>query len=340
MASSVSPASASTACRRIERDIGVVFQNYALFPHMTVGENVAFPLKMRRPAQGGGGDAGAPRARHGALGSFEARRPSQLSGGQQQRVALARALVFEPKLVLMDEPLGALDKQLREHMQLEIKHLHARLGITVVYVTHDQSEALTMSDRVAVFNDGAIAAGRDARRALRSAGQSVRGDFHRREQRDRRRSQSRCWLTRCRIRTSDGSVIEALAGDGLKQGAKTTLVLRPERIVLAPEGAGFNRFPAKIEELIYHGDHLRLRVSACGTSDVCIKLSAGAPGIHAHAGRRDRDWLAARALPGAGSLLRPAPDTADDVHRLRIAGIAMQLALCSAATDLPHLHLP
>ena len=139
-----------------KRGIGMVFQNYALFPHMTVGENLAFPLEVR----GIGKDERETRIKRALdmvqMGAFANRRPAQLSGGQQQRIALARALVFDPKLVLMDEPLGALDKQLREHMQFEIKHLHESLGITVVYVTHDQGEALTMSDRVAVFNDGRI----------------------------------------------------------------------------------------------------------------------------------------------------------------------------------------
>jgi putative spermidine/putrescine transport system ATP-binding protein len=139
-----------------KRGIGMVFQNYALFPHMTVGENLSFPLEVR----GMGKDERETKVKRALdmvqMYDFINRRPAQLSGGQQQRIALARALVFDPSLVLMDEPLGALDKQLREHMQFEIKHLHESLGITVVYVTHDQGEALTMSDRVAVFNDGRI----------------------------------------------------------------------------------------------------------------------------------------------------------------------------------------
>ena len=142
-----------------KRGIGMVFQNYALFPHMTVNENLAFPLEVR----GQGKSEREANVRKALdmvqMGEFGNRRPAQLSGGQQQRIALARALVFEPDLVLMDEPLGALDKQLREHMQYEIKHLHERLGVTVVYVTHDQSEALTMSDRIAVFDDGDPAIG-------------------------------------------------------------------------------------------------------------------------------------------------------------------------------------
>src|SRR5436309_12606102 len=139
-----------------ERNIGVVFQNYALFPHMTVQENVAFPLRMRA----------FPRAQQAervreildlvGLRWFADKHPRQLSGGQQQRVALARGLVFNPDVLLLDEPLGALDKNLREQMQVELKRIHREVGITMVYVTHDQTEAMTMSDRIAVFNHGTL----------------------------------------------------------------------------------------------------------------------------------------------------------------------------------------
>ena len=120
-------------------------QNYALFPHMTVAENLTFPLKVRKMSQGEIDEKVRRALDMVQMRAFADRKPAQLSGGQQQRIALARALVFEPELVLMDEPLGALDKQLREHMQYEIKHIHENLGVTVVYVTHDQSEALTLS---------------------------------------------------------------------------------------------------------------------------------------------------------------------------------------------------
>ncbi|MEO0991655.1 MAG: ABC transporter ATP-binding protein, partial [Pseudomonadota bacterium] len=139
-----------------KRGIGMVFQNYALFPHMTVAENLAFPLEVRKMGKAEREEKVKRALDMVQMGAFGGRRPAQLSGGQQQRIALARALVFEPELVLMDEPLGALDKQLREHMQFEITNLAHSLGITTVYVTHDQTEALTMSDRVAVFNDGRI----------------------------------------------------------------------------------------------------------------------------------------------------------------------------------------
>ena len=163
-----------------KRDVGMVFQNYALFPHMSVAGNIAFPLKLR----------GVPRAEIGQrieraldtvkLGGYGDRRIDQLSGGQRQRVALARAIVFEPRILLMDEPLSALDKQLREHMQIELRQLHDRLGMTTVYVTHDQREALTMSDRIAVINHGRIMQLDAPRAGLRAAGEPVRRRVHRR----------------------------------------------------------------------------------------------------------------------------------------------------------------
>jgi putative spermidine/putrescine transport system ATP-binding protein len=140
-----------------KRNVGMVFQNYALFPHMDVFQNVAFPLRQR--AVGAAEIASRVREALGLvqLGEYAERRVDQLSGGQRQRVALARAIVFEPRILLMDEPLSALDKKLRERMQIEIRHLHERLGMTTIYVTHDQREAITMSDRVAVMNAGKIA---------------------------------------------------------------------------------------------------------------------------------------------------------------------------------------
>lgn len=138
------------------RNIGIVFQKYSLFPHMTVARNVAFPLRMRGWGRAKQTEAVREALERVQLSNLSDRYPSQLSGGQQQRVALARAIVFDPPLLLMDEPLGALDKKLREELQLEIKLLQQRLGITVLFVTHDQQEALAMSDRIAVMNDGRI----------------------------------------------------------------------------------------------------------------------------------------------------------------------------------------
>lgn len=138
------------------RDVGMVFQRYALFPHMTVADNIAFPLRMRKIAKDETARRVADALAMVQLEGYEKRLPGELSGGQQQRVAVARALVFEPPVLLMDEPLGALDKKLREQMQIEIKRLQQRLGVTVIYVTHDQEEALTMSDRIAVMRDGSV----------------------------------------------------------------------------------------------------------------------------------------------------------------------------------------
>ncbi len=142
--------------RPYERNIGMVFQNYALFPHMTARHNVTFPLRMRRFPRREIKERAEKMLALVGLQNFAERYPRELSGGQQQRVALARGLVFDPDVVLLDEPLGALDKNLREQMQVEIKRIHRELGITMIYVTHDQTEAMTMSDRIAVFNQGRI----------------------------------------------------------------------------------------------------------------------------------------------------------------------------------------
>src|SRR6185312_7197912 len=218
------------------RAIGMVFQNYALFPHMTVAQNVAFPLSVRGMAD----DEIARRVARALdmvqLPDLGSRRPAQLSGGQQQRVAVARALVFEPKLVLMDEPLGALDKQLREQMQLEIKHIHQRLGVTVVYVTHDQSEALTMSDRIAVFNDGAIqqlATPTELyERPVNSFVAQFIGENNTLQGRVVGVNGSGCTVD------VDGARIEALAVNIPGVGGPTTLSLRPERVRINPDSNG------------------------------------------------------------------------------------------------------
>jgi putative spermidine/putrescine transport system ATP-binding protein len=254
------------------RNIGMVFQNYALFPHMTVEENLAFPLEVRKVPKDEMRTKIAAALDMVRLGQFAKRRPGQLSGGQQQRVALARALVFEPKLVLMDEPLGALDKQLREQMQLEIKHLHHRLGVTVVYVTHDQGEALTMSDRIAVFNDGEIqqlAAPDDLyERPSNSFVAQFIGENNKISGRIVALNGGSC-----QVEIEGGGRIEALPIAVQSVGMPTTLSLRPERVRINPaRGAFDNIFSASIEELIYLGDHTRVRASVCGNSDFVVKV--------------------------------------------------------------------
>jgi putative spermidine/putrescine transport system ATP-binding protein len=255
-----------------KRDIGMVFQNYALFPHMTVEENLAFPLEVRRMGKA----EIASRIRRALdmvqLGTFGKRRPGQLSGGQQQRVAVARALVFDPKLVLMDEPLGALDKQLREQMQLEIRHLHQRLGITIVYVTHDQSEALTMSNRIAVFNDGEIQQLSTPDELYERPANAFVARFI--GENNRLLGKVRALNgTACEVDIEGGGTVRALAVKVAGVGATTTLSLRPERVrINPPAGSMPNVFPARVEELIYLGDHIRTRVSVCGHDDFVVKV--------------------------------------------------------------------
>jgi putative spermidine/putrescine transport system ATP-binding protein len=261
-----------------KRNIGMVFQNYALFPHMTVRENLAYPLQVRKLPKAEITAKVAQAMEMVELQGFEVRHPAQLSGGQQQRVALARALVFEPHLVLMDEPLGALDKNLREQMQFEIKRIHESLNVTVVYVTHDQSEAMTMSNRIAVFKDGIIQQlstpdvlyeqpqnafvaqfiGENNRLAGRVA--ALEGD-------------------RCRVTLSDGTTIRALKVNVDAVDQRSTVSLRPERVMVNPaEGAVDNVFEAQVEELIYLGDHIRTRLSVCATSEFIVKV----PNSHGH----------------------------------------------------------
>lgn len=257
-----------------KRGIGMVFQNYALFPHMTIAENLAFPLKVR-----GMSSADVEQKVKRALdmvqmGGFEGRRPAQLSGGQQQRIALARALVFEPELVLMDEPLGALDKQLREHMQYEIKHLHESLGVTVVYVTHDQSEALTMSDRVAVFEDGIIQQLADPETLYERPDNAFVAQFIGENNRLVGSVEERVSDEEVHVRLPTGELVRALPVNIKgEKGETTTLSLRPERIVINPgEGQHPNMFDAIVEEVIYHGDHIRTRLNVAGHDDFIVKV--------------------------------------------------------------------
>ena len=262
-----------------KRNIGMVFQNYALFPHMTIEENLAFPLQVRGMTKGEVAD----RVRKGLdmvqLGEFGTRRPAQLSGGQQQRVALARALVFEPKLVLMDEPLGALDKRLREHMQFEIKHLHERLGITMVYVTHDQSEALTMSDRIAVFDDGIIQQLASPDDLYERPENAFVAQFIGENNQIHGRVKSIENDGTCFVDLDAGGEVKALAVNVNSVGDRTTLSLRPERVDINPDDGSLpNMFSAKVEELIYLGDHIRTRCSVCGTDEFIVKV----PNAHGH----------------------------------------------------------
>ncbi|QRM57330.1 ABC transporter ATP-binding protein [Sinorhizobium sp. BG8] len=254
-----------------KRDMGVVFQSYALFPHMSVARNVAFPLEMRGVGKAEIEDRVGRVLDMVQLSTMRDRWPAQLSGGQQQRVALARALVFEPRVVLMDEPLGALDKQLREQMQLDIRALHARLGLTIVFVTHDQSEALTMSDRIAVFNKGRIEQIGTPREIYDEPHTRFVAEFI-----------GETNLAEGTIESVDGGhvrvalkrgghVVAGLAG-AMKTGQDVLLSIRPERIELRETaGRQDNSLTATVADCVYQGDHLRVQLDGAG-HDFVVRL--------------------------------------------------------------------
>ncbi|MGR3375360.1 ABC transporter ATP-binding protein [Salipiger abyssi] len=236
-----------------KRDIGMVFQNYALFPHLTVQDNVGFALTMRGMPKRQMHDKAQEFLELVGLGGFAKRYPHQLSGGQQQRVALARALVFSPSLVLMDEPLGALDRRLRLQMQEEIKRIHEDLGITVVYVTHDQEEALTMSDDIAVMEDGVIASFASPRDTYEAPGNRFTAKFI---------GESNFLLGHCdscdagiATVTVGKSALRVVAAEPLARGQEATVFVRPERLRLADAGSGIdNAQPCELISEIYLGE--------------------------------------------------------------------------------------
>ena len=255
-----------------KRGIGMVFQNYALFPHMTVGENLAFPLEVRKMSKAEI-EAKVKRALDMVqMGAFGGRRPAQLSGGQQQRIALARALVFEAELVLMDEPLGALDKQLREHMQFEIKRIADDLGITVVYVTHDQTEALTMSDRVAVFDDGRIQQLAPPDKLYEEPENSFVAQFigeNNTLEGEVKEIKNGVAL----VRLDDGELIDCKPINVSKPGERTRVSIRPERVEYNKTRLreGVHTLKAEVLEFIYMGDIFRTRLRVAGNDDFIIK---------------------------------------------------------------------
>ncbi|WP_318268290.1 ABC transporter ATP-binding protein [Paraburkholderia terricola] len=256
-----------------KRGIGVVFQSYALFPHMTVAENLAYPLRVRRASQAEINEKVKKAIDTVKLRGFEDRKPAQLSGGQKQRVALARAIVFQPRLVLMDEPLGALDKQLREHMQYEIKQLHERLGITVVYVTHDQGEALTMSDRIAIFSEGVIqqlAPPMDLYEHPANA--FVAAFIGENNQLSGRLAnvQGSSWTVDMR----GGGQIRAIGRtDSPGVGKGLSMSIRPERLLLGDIAQkADNHFPCRVLDRIYQGDHVRVKLQAPSEEILVAKI--------------------------------------------------------------------
>lgn len=269
-----------THLRPQHRNLGVVFQSYALFPHLTVAENIAFPLRMRRKPEAEIRRKVTEVLDLVRLPDIEGRAPRELSGGQQQRVALARALVFDPPVLLLDEPLSALDKKVREHMQLEIRELHRNLGVTIVNVTHDQSEALIMSDRVVVMRDGMVVQCGSPSDLYERPQSSFVADFlgtsnflH-----GELRNSEGGW----RLYTAGGvccRVPDLASG----RGGLARLMLRPERIVLNVSAITQERFPGRIERVAYTGDILRYRVALNGRDLIEVTLQ-NKPGLIAQAG--------------------------------------------------------
>jgi len=246
-----------------KREVGMVFQNYALFPHMTVAGNIGFPLKLRNVNKEALRQRVDSALETVQLEGFGGRQIDQLSGGQMQRVALARAIVFEPRILLMDEPLSALDKKLREHMQIELRHLHEKLGMTTVYVTHDQREALTMSDRIAVINDGKLMQLDSPRRIYDQPANPFVANFI---------GES----TLLPVEHSDGHVSYAgtpinISGSESKDGR--LLMLRPERLVLLKPGkkADYNIFHGIVKDVVYQGESFLLYVTLMDGANVAVR---------------------------------------------------------------------
>ncbi len=255
-----------------KRGIGMVFQNYALFPHMSVGENLAFPLQVRHLPKVEIEEMVKRALDMVQMSGFAERYPGQLSGGQKQRIALARALVFEPELVLMDEPLGALDKQLREQMQYEIKHIHQRLGVTMVYVTHDQSEALTMSDQIAVFNDGIIQQLASPADLYERPENSFIAQFIG-ENNQLNGVIDKVDNDIARVTLDSGDKVSALMVDADGKGARALLSIRPERVVINPDESNISQsIDGKVCEMIYLGDHIRCRMMVAGNDQFIVKV--------------------------------------------------------------------
>ncbi len=255
-----------------KRNIGMVFQNYALFPHMTVAENLGYPLSVRGVAKAEQRKRIAEYLDLVELGAFGNRYPGQLSGGQRQRVALARAMIFEPTLILMDEPLGALDKKLREQMQYEITRLHEQLGFTVIYVTHDQAEALSMSNRIAVFNDGVVQQCAPPAELYERPANAFVAEFIG-ENNFIEGTVDRIEGGRAVTTIPGQGTVTAEAAEGLSAGAPCVVSIRPEKLFIHPTShAHDNEITAKFVARIYVGDFIRYYFRLENGSEIVVKV--------------------------------------------------------------------
>jgi putative spermidine/putrescine transport system ATP-binding protein len=275
------------------RNIGMVFQRYTLFPHLTVGENVAFPLRIRRIGQAEVAERVKKALKLVRLEGFEDRKPALMSGGQQQRVALARALVYNPPVLLMDEPLSALDKKLREEIQFEIRRIHQETGVTILYVTHDQEEALRLSDRIAVFSQGEIdqiGTGQElyANPATHFVAGFI-GDSNFIDAEVIARSDGKARLVLPGGAIVDGVPMRALGAGG----TRASLLLRPERLSLsrAQVEAGL---AVTIRDITFLGNNIEVSTETESGSSLSVRLPFGHQAISCLA-RGDRAWLAFEA---------------------------------------------
>ncbi|TFL18372.1 ABC transporter ATP-binding protein [Jannaschia formosa] len=255
-----------------KRNIGMVFQNYALFPHMTVAENLGYPLGVRGMGAADRKARIAEYLRLVELDDFGNRYPGQLSGGQRQRVALARAMIFEPTLILMDEPLGALDKKLREQMQYEITRLHEQLGFTVMYVTHDQAEALSMSNRIAVFNDGVVQQCAPPAQLYEKPANAFVAEFIGENNFiDGRVERIEGGHAVVSIRGEGTVTAEAAAG--LEAGGRCIVSIRPEKLFIHPsEHAHDHEIEVRFVARIYVGDFIRYYFRLPDGSEIVVKV--------------------------------------------------------------------
>ncbi|WP_010223906.1 ABC transporter ATP-binding protein [Pseudomonas donghuensis] len=264
-----------------KRDIGMVFQRYSLFPHLSVRDNIAFPLAIRKRSAAERDKQVDAMLKLVQLDSFAHRRPAQLSGGQQQRVAIARALVYEPRILLMDEPLGALDKKLREDLQDELRQLHRRLGITIVYVTHDQEEAMRLSQRIAIFSHGKIVGLGSGYDLYQNPPNAFVASFLGNSNFLRIKAHGNG------AASFEGQPLAMRLTPGLAEGQEVLLMVRPEKALalsveqVAREAlpAGWNEVTAKVGEVLFLGESQTCSVVTAGGTAMTVKAlsAAGMP---------------------------------------------------------------
>jgi ABC-type Fe3+/spermidine/putrescine transport system ATPase subunit len=280
-----------------KRNIGMVFQNYALFPHLNVARNVSFPLEMRNTPKAEIEKKVEAALNLVRLGGFRDRRPKQLSGGQQQRVALARALIFEPTVLLLDEPLGALDAKLREEMKIEIKQLHNDIGATILFVTHDQEEALTLSDRIAVFNDGEIIQVGTPDELYHQPANRFVADFIGATNLLGGKVVSVSGR-QCRVALSDGLEITGDLREGMKPPTSwVTYTLRLEKITVGDDAEKCaNRMTGTVKEFLFIGDSTKYLINLAPGLDIKVKLPETGMSRHGVGSEVNVGWNASDML--------------------------------------------